>query len=138
MGSWGVRSYENDDADFALDAGFDRVHGATYEDLMEDDNPLTIDQIQRRLANSATLEAAVAALCTDVDRDWDDWADEARLAFAGIVVRHAELGVPVPDDWRGRALRWLRDEAIEWDEATVRNLRRGREIDLLDRPEAAR
>ena len=28
MGHWGVMSYENDDADFALDAGFDRVHGA--------------------------------------------------------------------------------------------------------------
>ncbi len=122
MGSWGVRSYENDDADFALDAGFDRVHGATYEDLMDDDNPLTIDQIQRRLANPATLEAAIAALVTDVDRPWDDWEDESRLAFAGVVVRHAELGVPIPADWRTEPSSWLRDEAIEWDEVTVRKL----------------
>lgn len=136
MGSWGVRSYENDDADFALDAGFDRVHGAAYEDLMEDDNPLTIDQIQRQLANVATLEAAVGALCTEVDRPWDDWEDESRLAFAGIVVRHAELKVPIPDDWRARAVAWLRDEAIEWDEATARRLRRERELELLDRPES--
>jgi len=136
MGSWGVRSYENDDADFALDAGFDRVHGATYEDLMEDDNPLTIDQIQRRLANPATLDAALASLVAEVDRPWDDWEEEARLAYAGVVVRHAELGVPVPDDERTRAIAWLRDEAIEWDEVTARKLRRDREIDLLEQMES--
>ena len=136
MGTWGVRSYENDDADFAIDAGFDKVHGPTYEDLMEDDNPLTIDQIQRRLANQATLEAAVAALCTEVDRPWDDWEDESRLAFAGVVVRHAEMGVPIPNDWRARACDWLRDEAIEWEEATTRRLRRGREIELLEQLES--
>jgi hypothetical protein len=28
MGYWGVKSYENDEAADALDAGFDRVHGA--------------------------------------------------------------------------------------------------------------
>ena len=28
MGHWGVKSFENDDAADALDAGFDRVHGA--------------------------------------------------------------------------------------------------------------
>ena len=137
MGGWGIRSYENDDADFALDAGFDRVHGATYEDLMEDDNPLTIDQIQRRLANPATLREAIAALVNEVDRPWDDWADESRLAFAGVVVRHAELGVPVPADWRTRAIGWLRDEAIEWDEVTARKLRRDREIEVLERLEPA-
>ena len=133
MGSWGVRSYENDDADFAIDAGMDRVHGSTYEDLMDDGNPLTIDQIQKRLANASTLEAAVSAFCTEVDALWDDWDDEQRLGFAGVVVRHAELGVPIPDDWRTRALGWLRDETIEWDEATARKLRKEREIDLLER-----
>ena len=28
MGHWGVKSYEHDEAADALDAGFDRVHGA--------------------------------------------------------------------------------------------------------------
>lgn len=133
MGSWGVRSYENDDADFAIDAGLDQVHGSTYEDLMDDGNPLTIDQIQKRLANSSTLEAAVSSITNEVDAPWDDWDDEQRLGFAGIVVRHAELGVPVPDDWRTRAIAYLRDEAIEWDEATARKLRKEREIELLER-----
>ena len=59
---------------------------------------------------------------------------DRRLAFAGVVVRHAELTVPVPDDWRLRALAWLRDESIDWEETTTRKLRRDREIDLLDRP----
>ena len=133
MGSWGVRSFENDDADFAIDAGMDRVHGAVYEDLMDDGNPLTIDQIQKKLANSATLEAAVAALTAEVNAPWDDWDDEQRLAFAGVVVRHAELQVPIPEDWRIRARDWLRSETIEWEEATARRLRREREVELLDR-----
>ncbi len=136
MGSWGVRSYENDDADFAIDAGLDRVHGSVYEDLMDDGNPLTIDQIQKRLANPSTLEAAVSAFCAEMDAPWDDWDDEERLGFAGVVVRHAELGVTIPDDWRTRALGYLRDEAIEWDEATARKLRREREIELLERLES--
>ena len=136
MGSWGVRSYENDDADFALDAGFDRVHGPVYEDLMEDDNPLTIDQIHQRLANALTLEAAVSSLCAEVDRPWDDWDEENQLAFAGIIVRHAELGIAIPTDWRTRAVDWLTTEAIEWDEVTIRKLRREREIELLKRQEA--
>ena len=136
MGSWGVRSYENDEADFAIDAGLDRVHSSAYEDLMDDGNPLTIDQIQKRLANSQTLEASVASITDEVDAPWDDWDDEQRLGFAGVVVRHAELGVPIPDDWRSRALGYLRDEAIEWDEATARKLRREREIELLERLES--
>ena len=133
MGSWGVRSYENDDADFAIDAGLERVHGSAYEDLMEDDNPLTIDQIQRRLASAATLDAAVENYRAEVRQPWDDWDVEQRLAFAGIVVRHAELDVPIPDEIRTRALEWLRSETIEWDEPTARRLRREREIELLER-----
>ena len=78
MGHWGVRSYENDDADFAIDAGMDRVHGAAYEDLMDDGNPLTIDQVHRKLANPATLEAAVGHLVAEVDAPWDDWTDAWR------------------------------------------------------------
>ena len=133
MGSWGVRSYDNDDADFAIDAGMEAVHGSTYEAMMEDHNPLTIDQIQQRLANPATLKAALTNYTSEVDRPWDDWDDEQRLSFAGIVVRHAELQVPIPTEWRDRAIAWLRAEPIEWDEVTARKLRRDREIELLER-----
>ena len=131
MGHWGVRSYENDDANDALDAGFDRVHGSTYEEMMDDRNPLTPDQIARQLTSPATLEAAVAACEEAVDKPRDDWDEVERLGFAGVVVRHAELGVPIPADWRERAIGWLRDEAIDWEEATARRLRRDREIRLL-------
>ena len=137
MGSWGVRSYENDEADFAIDAGFDRVHGEVYEDLMEDGNPMTIDQIQKKLASSATLEAAISDLSAEVDAPWEDWTEDQRLGFAGIVVRHAELGVLIPSDWRTRALDWLRDESIEWEEATARKLRKQREVELLEQAESA-
>ncbi len=131
MGYWGVRSYENDEADFALDAGFDRVHGATYEDLMDDGNPLTVAQVQEKLANPETLAAAVASFEAEMGRDWESWDEVERVGFVGIVVRHAELGIPIPDDWRERALTLLRDEAADWDEATLRKLRRQQEIELL-------
>ena len=32
----------------------------------------------------------------------ETWDELARLALAGIVVRHAELGVPIPEPWRQR------------------------------------
>ena len=48
MGHWGVKSYENDEAGDALDAGFDRVHGKQYEELMDDRNPLSFEQVQMR------------------------------------------------------------------------------------------
>ena len=131
MGGWGVKSYENDEADFALDAGFDRVHGAGYEDLMDDRNPMTVDQIQRKLADERTLAAAVESIRAEVGRPWEDWDEEERLGFAGVIVRHAELAVPIPAEWLDRALAWLRDESIEWDEETKRKLRRQKEIDLL-------
>lgn len=137
MGHWGVRSYENDDAAEALDAGFDRVHGATYEELMDDRNPLTPEQIEKKLANAATLEAAVAAYLEANDRPWDEWDEVGRLGFVGVVVRHAELGVPVPEEWRDRAVGWLREESIDWEDATARRLRREREIRLLAGEEGA-
>ena len=62
MGHWGVKSYENDDADDALDAGFEEVHGDLYEELMDDRNPLSFEQVQKRLADGRTLTAAVAVL----------------------------------------------------------------------------
>jgi hypothetical protein len=131
MGHWGVKSYENDDAADALDAGFDGVHGAAYEALMDDRNPLTFDQVQEQLASPETLAAALDALGEAVGLPFGQWDDGARLAFAGIVVRHAELGVAVPADVRKRACDCLEHEAIDWQQSTLRRLRRDREIVLL-------
>jgi hypothetical protein len=39
--------------------------------------------------------------------------------------------VPIPPDVRDRALAFLRDEPIDWEEATARRLRRDKEIRLL-------
>jgi hypothetical protein len=126
-----VKSYENDDAADALDAGFDRTHGALYEELMADENPLTTEQVERQLANAETLARAVEALVESVDRPFEEWDEVERLAFAGVVVRHAELGVAIPDEWRVKALDWLEHEEIEWEEATARRLRRQKEMALL-------
>jgi hypothetical protein len=134
MGAWGFKSYENDAAFDALGVGFDRVHGPVYDELMDDRNPLTVDQIHQRLANAATLAAAIDSLREEFETDLDAWDDEeARLAFAGVVVRHAELGVSIPDDLRERAVGWLEGEDIEWHEATQRRLRRQAELELLRR-----
>jgi hypothetical protein len=134
MGHWGVKSYENDDAADALDAGFDRVHRARYDALMDDASPLTYEQVQQQLGNGETLAASIASLCDTVDAPFEEWDAIDRLAFAGIVVRHAELGVPVPEDARTRALDWLEHEDLDWEEATLRKLRRDKEIALLRRP----
>ncbi len=133
MGSWGVRSFENDDSADALDAAYERVHGSKYEDLMDDRNPMPFEDVQRKLANPETLVAAVEWLREEFGDDLDGWDDEARLALAGVVVRHAEAGVAIPADLRDRAVSWLESEAIEWDEATVRRLRRRKEIEMLTR-----
>jgi hypothetical protein len=139
MGQWGVRSYENDAASDAMDAGFDRVHGERYEELMDDRNPLTYEQVQQRLADPRTLAASIDALWEAVGREVapEDWDDEARLAMAGVLVRHAELKVPIPEEWRRRAIDWLDGEEIEWESATTRNLRRQKEVDLLRRAPSA-
>jgi hypothetical protein len=135
MDYWGVKSYENDDAGDALDAGFAQVHGALYEEFMDDRNPLSFEQVQARLASTQTLEAAIAALeqSLDLDAPPEEWDETARLALAGIVVRFAELGVSIPSPWRDRAINWLESEDIEWDEETARRFRRRKEIDLLRR-----
>ena len=134
MGHWGVKSYENDDADFAIDAALEKIHGEAYEALMDDRNALSFDEAQKQLANSETLAASIASLREEygAHRAFDDWEEDERQAFAGVVVRHAEFGVPVPDEWRDRATSWLDSEAIAWDEATVRKLRRQKEIALLN------
>src|SRR3954453_22901189 len=100
MGQWGVKSYEGDDAADALDASFARVHGTLYGDLMDDRNPLSYEQVHQKLANPETLSAAVEALRDAFGPDLDSWDEDARLAFCGVLVHHAELGVPLPDDWR--------------------------------------
>jgi len=141
MGHWGVKSYENDDADDALDAGFEQVHGATYEELMDDGNPLSFEQVQKRLADVRTLQAAVAALEEMVEATLvgppSEWDEVAKLALAGVVVRHAELGVAIPEPLRLRAIDWLENEEIDWEEATKRRLRRDKEIALLRRTRPA-
>jgi hypothetical protein len=133
MGYWGVKSYENDNAAAALDAGFDRVHQARYEELMDDRNPLTYEQVQGELADLRTLEASIAALQESLGGESppETWDELARLALVGIVVRHAELGVPIPEAWRLCAMDWLEQEEIDWEEATARRLRRRKEIALL-------
>jgi hypothetical protein len=130
---WGVKSYENDDAGDALDAGFDRVHGELYEELMDDRNPLSFEQVQKRLADPRTLDASIAALkeslaLASVPEEWDE---EARLGLVGIIVRHAELNVPIPADWLTLAIDWLEKEDLDWEEATARQFRRQKEISLL-------
>jgi hypothetical protein len=133
MGHWGIKSYEHDEAADALDAGFDGVHGKHYEQLMDDRNPLTFEQVQAQLADSRTLEASIAALQDSLAQQSspESWDDLARLSLVGIVVRHAELRVPIPDPWLQRAINWLENEEIEWEEATLRRLRRQNELALL-------
>lgn len=131
MGHWGVKSYENDEVHDALDAGFARVHGAVYDDLMDDRNPLTLEEVQEKLAGPETLAAALQALHAEYGENTEAWDEVVRLAYGGIVIRHAELKVPLPEDVRLRALEWLEAENIEWDEVTKRQLRRDREITFL-------
>lgn len=127
MGYWGVKSYEIDEAHDALDAAYELVHGPRYEELMDDGNPLTFEQVEKQLASSATLVKALAHLA---DHRSDD--DEvASLALAGVVVRHAELGVEMPTEIIERALQALEHETLEWDETTLRSLRKEKEMALL-------
>lgn len=133
MGHWGVKSYEIDEANDAVDAGFDRVHGSVYDDLMDDRNPLTYDQVIAKLANEKTLAAAIEALEAEFGADRKDWDEVVRLAFAGIVVRHAELRVPIDPQTKALVITYLREETIEWEEATARKIRRDKEIGLLEK-----
>jgi hypothetical protein len=133
MGHWGVKSYENDEANDALDAGFERVHDARYEELMDDSNPLTFDQVQAILADGRTLLASIESLRDSMALGGSpaNWDELARLALVGIVVRHAELGVPIPEPWGQHTIDWLEHEEIEWEETTARRLRRAKEITIV-------
>ncbi len=131
MGYWGLKSYENDDAHDALDGAFERVHGDLYDELTDDANPLTLDQVHQRLANAETLAAALDLFEVEAGSDRTLWDELDHLGYAGIVVRHAELGVAIPDDVRSTALEFLETEEIEWDDPAQRNRLREREIALL-------
>ena len=131
MGSWGVKSYENDDAGEALDAAFEQVHSGRYNDLMDDGEPMTFEQVQETLADPQTLAAAVKWLVDEFGPNFDEWDEEARLSFAGVIVRHTEFHIPISEEWRARAISWLEAETIEWDDDTIRQLRRRKEIGML-------
>jgi len=134
MGSWGIKSYENDDAHEALDRGFERVHGDAYDDLMDDRNPMSLEDVQKQLADERTLAASLDLFEYEAGSDRDRWDDLDRLGYAGIVVRHAELGVPVPADALASAIAFLEAESLEWEgEETKRKLRRDKELETLRR-----
>lgn len=135
MGFWGVKSHENDDAADALDAGFDRACGPAYEQLMDDRNPISFDEVQERLASPETLDAALACLIETLPAGLphESWDETAKLAFVGVIVRHAEFGVAIPEEYRLRALEWLKSEDLDWDEPTLRRRRGDQEIALLER-----
>jgi hypothetical protein len=94
---------------------------------------MTFDQVQAALADSQTLVASIDSLrdALVLDDSPATWDEVARLAFVGIVVRHAELGVPIPEPLGRQAIEWLEHEQIEWEESTARHLRRGKEIALI-------
>ena len=123
MGHWGVKSYEHDEAADALDAGFDRVHGAQYEELMDDRNPLSFEQVQQKLADSRTLEASIDALretlgigrsIGDAGTSWRDWP------WSGSWCDMPSWVCRFPDQWRLQAIDWLENEEIDWEEETFR------------------
>lgn len=134
MGCWGIKSYENDDAHEALDRGFERVHGDVYDDLMDDKNPMTLEQVQAKLASAETLAAALDLFLDEAGSKRELWDSLDRLGYAGIVVRHAELGVPIPPDVLASAIEFLEAEDVDWDaDATTRGLRRAKELEMLRR-----
>ncbi|QDV32800.1 hypothetical protein [Tautonia plasticadhaerens] len=134
MGHWGVRSYEVDEVADAIDSAFERIHGRAYDDLMSDRDPTPAEQIHRQLANADTLRVALEAFREEHGDDLDSWDELARLALCGVVVLHAELGVPVPGDLRDRAASWLEHEDLDWDPQPMRDARRRREVEFLRSP----
>ena len=89
---------------------------------MDDRNPLSFEQVQQKLADPQTLDASIEAVreTLGVNGPPETWDELARLALGGVVVRHAELGVPIPEPWRSRAIDWLENEQIDWEEETLR------------------
>ena len=134
MGHWGVKSYENDEAADAIDAALERVHGDAYDALMDDRNPLTFDQVQEQLASPETLAAAVEALARGgrADTPFDDWDEVERLGVrrGRRPPRRVRRAGPRRLARPGDRLARNRGDRLG-DEATVRRLRRQKEIALL-------
>jgi len=131
MGFWGIKSYENDLAGDALDAGFDETHGKRYEELMDDRNPVPFEKVQEQLADERTLSAALAALERLAAELAEDDEDDPGLSYAGVVVRHVECRVDVPDEILAKAIEALEEEDLEWPRPTERKLRKEKELALL-------
>jgi hypothetical protein len=134
MGYWGVRSYDNDLANDALDGALETIHGEAYDALMDDRNPISYQEAQDKFLDAETLAEAVEILRDELGEDMGTWDEEGRLALAGVVVRHAERQIPVPADLLALALTTLETEDLEWDDAKDREHRRRREIELLRTP----
>ncbi|MFM7316337.1 MAG: hypothetical protein ACKO5E_05270 [bacterium] len=128
MGYWGIKSYENDLAHDALDAGFDRMHGVRYEELMDDHNPLPYEKVHEQLASPETLSASLAALDELVEGPALEGDGEALLAWVGVVLRHVECRVAVPAETIMRAIDILENEDLEWPRPTERKLRLDKEL----------
>ena len=104
-----------------------------YEELMDDRNPLSFEQVQARLASPQTLEASIAALQESLaletrpkngmrQRD-SPWRASSSATPNSVL--------PIPAVWLNRAIDWLENEDLDWEEATARRLRRQKEIRLL-------
>lgn len=131
MGYWGVKSYENDLAHDALDAGFDLVHEARYEALMDDRNPMPYEKVHEELGNLETLAESLKALDSALEHPALQGDEEEKLAWVGIVLRHAECKVDVPKEMLEQAIALLEGEEIEWPRPTERKLRLDKELALL-------
>lgn len=131
MGFWGIKSYENDLAHDALDAGFDQVHGKRYEELMDDRNPVPYEKVHEELANLQTLEASLAALQELAAELPDDSEDDVKLAYVGVVVRHAECKLGGSEEHFAKAIELLEQEDLDWPRPTERRLRIEKELALL-------
>lgn len=132
-----MRSYENDDAHDAIDGAFERVHGDVYDELTDDANPLTLAEVHQKLASAETLAAALDLFEDEAGSDREQWDELDHLGYAGVVVRHAELGVAIPEEVRRLAVDFLENEDLEWDEPAQRKRIREREIGLLKASKSA-
>lgn len=131
MGYWGVKSYENDLAHDALDAGFDQVHGDRYEELMDDRNPLPYEKVHEVLGNAETLAKSLAALDEMLEHPALEGDEEEKLAWVGVVLRHLECKVEVPAGMLQQAVKLLEEEDLEWPRPTERKLRLEKELALF-------
>jgi len=131
MGYWGVKSYENDLAHDALDAGFDRVHEDRYEELMDDRNPLPYEKVHEQLANEETLKESLVALDEMVEGVAQELDDESKLAWAGVVIRHVECRMDLPREMLEATIAILENEELDWPRPTERKIRLEKELALL-------